>query len=94
LTVKRLLPGAIAIVVSLLAACTTKPQPKAKPEFGAWGFDTSGQDKSKRPEDGFVRYANGGWLDRTSIPQDKSGVPEGKVTLRPPFSKFAPGESV
>lgn len=68
------MPGAIAIVVSLLAACTTKPQPKAKPEFGAWGFDASAQDKSKSPGEGFFRYANGGWLDRTSIPEDEVAV--------------------
>jgi putative endopeptidase len=70
-SVKRPLTVVIVIVVSLLAACTAKPQAKARPEFGVWGFDAAGQDKSRNPGDGFFRYANGSWLDRTLIPHDK-----------------------
>ena len=43
-----------------------------KPLYGAWGFDTAGADFSTRPGDDFFRYANGAWLDRATIPADKS----------------------
>ena len=38
----------------------------------ALGFDVANLDDSVRPQDDFYRYANGGWLDRTEIPEDKS----------------------
>ncbi len=43
-----------------------------KPLYGAWGFDTAGADFATRPGDDFFRYANGAWLDRATIPADKS----------------------
>jgi putative endopeptidase len=40
--------------------------------YGAWGFDAKGEDRSVKPGDDFFRFANGGWLDRTPIPADKT----------------------
>lgn len=40
--------------------------------YGAWGFDATGEDRSVKPGDDFFRFANGGWLDRTPIPADKT----------------------
>ncbi|MGB8804034.1 MAG: hypothetical protein WCC93_03835, partial [Chthoniobacterales bacterium] len=45
--------------------------PPAKLKYGAWGFDLSGADTSAKAGDNFFRYANGAWIDRTSIPPDK-----------------------
>src|SRR5436190_4155600 len=45
--------------------------PPAKLRYGTWGFDLSGADTSTKPGDNFFRYANGTWIDRTSIPLDK-----------------------
>ena len=42
-----------------------------KAEYGAWGFDTAGMDRSVAPGEDFYRYANGGWLSATHIPPDK-----------------------
>ena len=42
--------------------------------YGAWGFDAAGEDPSVKPGDDFFRFANGGWLDRTPIPADKTAV--------------------
>jgi putative endopeptidase len=39
---------------------------------GALGFDPADFDTSVRPQDDFYRFANGGWLDRTPIPADRS----------------------
>jgi predicted metalloendopeptidase len=40
--------------------------------YGTWGIDLSGMDTRARPQDDFWRYVNGGWLDRTEIPADRS----------------------
>src|SRR5438067_8434386 len=42
-----------------------------KPQYGTWGFDSSGMDAKTKPGDDFFRYTNGAWLDRTKIPPDK-----------------------
>jgi putative endopeptidase len=44
----------------------------AKPQFGTFGFDTGGMDKSVAPGDDFYLYANGTWAKNTQIPSDKS----------------------
>ena len=45
--------------------------PPTKPQYGNWGFDSSGADTSTKPGDNFFRYANGTWVDKTQIPPDK-----------------------
>ncbi len=57
---------------ALLAAVLATPLLAAdKPQYGSWGFDSTGLDLKTKPGDDFFRYANGAWLDRTAIPQDK-----------------------
>lgn len=36
------------------------------------GLDTAGMDRSVLPGNDFYRYANGGWMERTAIPADRS----------------------
>jgi putative endopeptidase len=45
-----------------------------KPMYGAWGVDLAAIDRGIRPGDDFFGYANGTWLDQTSIPADKRAV--------------------
>jgi putative endopeptidase len=45
---------------------------RGKPMYGSFGFDTQGMSRQVQPGDSFFRYANGGWLDRTEIPADRS----------------------
>src|SRR5262245_46811739 len=40
-------------------------------DYGRWGFDLTGMDRSIKPGDDFYRYANGAWYDRTRIPPDR-----------------------
>jgi putative endopeptidase len=47
------------------------PREAAKPQFGTFGYDATGEDRKTRPGDDFFRYVNGGWVDRTQIPADK-----------------------
>lgn len=39
---------------------------------GALGVDTTHFDRAVRPQDDFFRFANGGWLRSTTIPEDRS----------------------
>src|SRR6266576_7359327 len=61
------------LVVYCFAAISTfgADAPPAKLKYGAWGFDLSGADTASKPGDNFFRYANGTWIDQTSIPPDK-----------------------
>jgi predicted metalloendopeptidase len=36
------------------------------------GLDTTGMDRSVRPQDDFFRFVNGTWVDKTAIPADRS----------------------
>ncbi|MEZ5960068.1 MAG: M13 family metallopeptidase [Hyphomonadaceae bacterium] len=40
--------------------------------IGAFGLDLTAGDATVRPGDDFFRYANGGWLDATEIPADRT----------------------
>jgi putative endopeptidase len=44
----------------------------ARPAVGLWGFDEAGMDKSVKPGDDFVAYANGKYLKALEIPADRS----------------------
>lgn len=50
------------------------PVAKPRPVIGDWGFDLAGMDRSVVPGADFYRYANGGWLASTAIPDDRSSV--------------------
>jgi putative endopeptidase len=76
------------IVAGLLAATaitgvtaaisqTAEPAPPAPAtstgaQYGTFGFDEKGMDKSVQPGDDFYNYANGNWSKNTPIPADKS----------------------
>jgi putative endopeptidase len=76
------------IVAGLLAATaitgvtaaisqTTEPTPAAPAapsgaQFGSFGFDEKGMDKTVQPGDDFYNFANGNWAKNTPIPADKS----------------------
>jgi putative endopeptidase len=60
------LPSAPAILASAQAAAAAKPQ------YGSFGFDTAGMDRSVAPGDDFFNYANGTWAKNTQIPADKA----------------------
>ena len=49
-----------------------KDDTASRPQYGAWGFDIAGADFATRPGNNFFNYANGTWLDKVTIPPDKS----------------------
>ena len=70
MSIKTLLVAASA--ACLLLSCSA-PNGAAKPEFGTFGFDTGGMDRSVAAGDDFFAYANGGWVKTTEIPADRAG---------------------
>ena len=61
------------IVPVAIGAAQAAPVAKAaKPQYGTFGFDTAGMDRSIAPGDDFYGYANGGWAKTTPIPADRS----------------------
>jgi putative endopeptidase len=69
---------ALALVSTALVGASQAPvAPVAesqapRPQYGAFGFDTAGMDRSVAPGDNFFEYANGTWLKNTPIPADKA----------------------
>jgi putative endopeptidase len=58
----------------LLSASARGEEPLQSLHFGTWGFDISGENAAIKPGDDFFEFANGGWLARTPIPADKTGI--------------------
>ncbi|MCC5871172.1 MAG: M13 family metallopeptidase [Gammaproteobacteria bacterium] len=63
-----LLATSIAI---LLGACASAPPSEPGPRASS-GIAVADLDHGVRPQDDFYRHVNGGWLDRTEIPPDRS----------------------
>ncbi|MEE4298780.1 MAG: M13 family metallopeptidase, partial [Pseudomonadales bacterium] len=80
MTALRLL--ALLIAAASLAACSdaaddatgaaTSASATVATESLASGIDLTGIDPEVRPQDDFFRHVNGGWLERTTIPEDRS----------------------
>ncbi len=67
----RVSQGAL-VALAVLAAATAPVAAQAPAAGTSLGIDTTNMDRSVRPQDDFFRFVNGGWLDRTEIPADKS----------------------
>ena len=52
----------------------TAPAVAAAPQYGAFGFDAAGMDRSVAPGDDFYLYTNGNWGKITPIPSDKAST--------------------
>ncbi|WP_347274982.1 M13-type metalloendopeptidase [Sphingomonas sp. HITSZ_GF] len=66
-----------AIVVPAIGFSQQSAEPVAVADagatrYGAWGFDLTGMDKRVKPGDDWFRFVNGAWVDRTTIPADRS----------------------
>jgi len=61
-----------APVAAAPQAVEVEAPPAPKPQYGMFGFDTAGMDRSVAPGDDFYLFANGTWLKNTPIPADKS----------------------
>jgi putative endopeptidase len=77
-TITRIRLGAAGLLaVSMLGACApaTQAESGAAPSPAmALGVDTTGFDRSVRPQDDFFQFVNGGWLNRTEIAADRTST--------------------
>jgi putative endopeptidase len=48
--------------------------PAGHTQFGTWGVDLSGMDKTVKPGDDFFLYVNGNWLKQAVIPADRARI--------------------
>src|SRR6476659_881907 len=64
---KRISFAALICLAGTLSTSGQNGRPSSVP-----GIDTSGMDRSVRPQDDFFRFVNGRWADRTPIPPDRS----------------------
>ncbi len=53
-------------------AATTAPADLAAPRYGTWGMDLAGRDPAAKPGDNFNRFASGLYLDKLTIPADRT----------------------
>jgi putative endopeptidase len=71
---KPLSVGVLIFLGGLLFWTSARSEERQSAHFGTWGFDISGENAAVKPGDDFFEFANGGWLARTPIPADKSGI--------------------
>jgi putative endopeptidase len=74
-TINRVSLAAAGLLV--LGACTpgqTTDGADAPAPAMALGVDTTGFDRSVRPQDDFFAFVNGGWIKRTQIPADRTSA--------------------
>ena len=87
MTLKKALIWPIAAIVGAgIAACGNNnddPQGPTPPDnvveentplLEPWGYPLAAFDRDTKPGDDFYQFANGGWLDATPIPSDRSGA--------------------
>jgi predicted metalloendopeptidase len=59
-------------LAGLLLLASTVPSGLALAQHPGYGIDASNMDLAISPREDFYRFANGGWLDQTEIPDDKA----------------------
>jgi putative endopeptidase len=65
------LAGAATTIVAT-APASAQGAAAGRPQYGTFGFDAAGMDRSVVPGDDFFAYANGTWAKNTQIPPDKA----------------------
>jgi putative endopeptidase len=71
--------GSLRLTAAALFLVAAATPARAQAPARSLGIDTTGMDRSARPQDDFFRYVNGRWADRTEIPPDQSSY--GSFTL-------------
>ena len=61
-----------AIMAGLLLLASAVPSGVALAQTAGYGIDVANMELAVSPREDFYRFANGGWLERTEIPDDKS----------------------
>ncbi len=72
MSLKSLMVAASAACILVACSGPGAMTTKGTPEYGTFGFDTAGMDRSVAAGDDFFTFANGAWVKSTKIPDDKS----------------------
>ena len=67
-----LISGTAPLFASEPPATSSADSLATAPQFGSWGIDLQGMDKSVKPGDDFYKFVNGRWDATTEIPADRS----------------------
>ena len=62
----------VTAAISQTAEPTPPAQASTGAQYGSFGFDEKGMDKTVQPGDDFYTFANGNWSKANPIPADKS----------------------
>lgn len=74
-TVQALVAATLAFSGVMMAHGAAQEQAEADgPVIAPWGYPLDALDRKTKPGDDFYRFANGGWLDATEIPADRTGI--------------------
>ncbi|HEX7884697.1 MAG TPA: M13-type metalloendopeptidase [Phenylobacterium sp.] len=65
-------PAAFAADTATPAPATSLPDLSKAPRMGPWGFDLAGRDTAVAPSKSLFEYANGGYMQKLTIPPDRS----------------------
>lgn len=66
--------AASTAAIACLPPTASQAAPAGQPMIRPWGYPLDALDRSVSPGEDFFRFANGGWLDATPIPADRSGT--------------------
>jgi putative endopeptidase len=70
---KTILLAAVAVgALSVVSAHAQSSDAALQPNYGAWGFDVSGENRAIKPGDDFNAFANGTYIDHLTIPADQT----------------------
>ena len=69
---RHCLAAALALTVVVPATAADANTPPARAEYGPWGLDLAGMDRTVKPGDDFFRYGGGSWLRNNPIPPDRT----------------------
>ncbi len=73
ISMKTILLAAVAVgALSVVSAHAQSSDAALQPNYGAWGFDVSGENRAIKPGDDFNAFANGTYIDHLTIPADQT----------------------
>ena len=71
---RRSLYALAGLAAGIAATAAYSQTPAGHTQYGTWGVELSGMDKTVKPGDDFFMYVNGAWYKNAVIPPDRSST--------------------